>query len=417
MVVWAGCALCLAGAGCINNTAFWQKQINGKGGASLEVGGEFQRSGEKPPVVLGEHEITNAIVGVETNGMTRVSYGKDLRAHAVLVAGAVELAMQDAEAAFGMPLPLRPHIHLVRLPEEKRVIQWSMPGREEGTLPWLMAITNTIQSSEAVAAYEEREVWEELRDAPLQISVMVHEACETHLINPRELLVMPDFHAQYGFLGWHFKYRTRWFRDGLANYVGYKASEAFRRHLEEEGIKVEGMRFAQSSARPFTELARVRGRLFDWAQNSKEDYYAAATGLFFLLEHYKGAECIPAIVRKLPEVEFPDGEALQELVQAETGLDVRELVRRFEFPDLGMETVRLEKGGWEIRKVSAGGWAERAKLVEGDSLIEMNDEPLRESADLEIKILKAFERDEQVWFTYVRDGNQGRTEALALLCQ
>ncbi len=97
---WLRLAACgvvaVLATGCIANKNFWLKTLNPKSG-TYTVGGEYQKDGLKPPLVLTSEQITNHIVGTETNGATRVSYGTDLQPQAARRASTVAQTVRQTE--------------------------------------------------------------------------------------------------------------------------------------------------------------------------------------------------------------------------------------------------------------------------------------------------------------------------------
>ncbi len=416
---WLRTALCclLVGfaTGCISSKGFWQKRMT-KGGGTLTMSGEYQQEGLKPPLVLTPEQIKKMVAATETNGSIRVGYGENLQPQASVVARLLEETLTQTEKELTIPLPLRPHVHLLRLPNERRAVQFSMsfPRETNGwqTMPWMMMLTNVPPETGAASALSPEFVWGDLRDFPLQVFLIAHEAFEMHLIDPKELLVMGDVHMEQWFIRFDLKYHTRWFRDGLASYVGYKATQRLRRNLAEAGVQPMP-RFYDAPAQPFSKLAKAKGKVFDWDQNSKSDYYAAATALFLIIEQRKGPEAISAIMRELPNVKFPNGKALRKLVQQKTGMDIRQVARTFEFPDLGLEA-RSEGRGVEVKSVAVDGWAAQGNIQKGDVLLEINGAPVAGVTEFELQIFNAMERGEDVKVTFSRNGERRMTEAMSL---
>jgi len=105
--------------GCVSNKGFWQKHTNS---GTLTVSGKYPNQGFNPPLVLTAEEISAAMVGTETNGSILVSYGEDLQPQATLVARVLEQTITEAEQAMAAPLPVRPHLFLLRMAHERRVV-------------------------------------------------------------------------------------------------------------------------------------------------------------------------------------------------------------------------------------------------------------------------------------------------------
>ncbi len=405
-------------SGCISGKTFWQKNISNRA-AKFTISGEFHKEGRKPPLVLGEEQITNSVVGTETNGALRVSYGKDLQPEAALMAGTLAPVLAETERIIAAPLPARLHVYLLRMPGEDRVIGFNMSLLlKERIMPWVIVLTNAPAGKESVSSSAPDELWAGLEEFPAQLFVMAHELSEMHLIDPQALLVMPDINASKGFIHIHLKYHTRWFRDGFANYAAYKTSEYFRHQLAQAGSKPAGLRFVETSMQPFLKLARVKNKVFDWNQNSKKELddedYDAAMALFLLIEQRKGPEAISDILRELPKIKLPDGKNLLKVVRQKTGLDLNKLAREFEFPDLGLEMRADSQGRLKIENVASDSWGARANLLKGDELIEANGSPIGSLLDYELQVLKALGQDQKLALKVSRSGQSYTTGPFSL---
>lgn len=410
----AGCLVSALATSCISNKAFWQKHTDP---GTLTVSGYYPNEGLPPPLILTTEQITNSVVGTESNGTTRVSYAKDLQPQAALVARAMEQTLTQTEQTLGVPLALRPHIYLLRMPNERRVVRFSMSIPETNawqTMPWLMLLTKPPPETGPASAPDPEALWADLQELPTQVFLVTHELSEMRLIDPKELLVMGDFSGKIGFIPFNLKYHTRWFRDGFANYTAYKAGQCFRRQMAEAGLQPGTLRFIERPKQPFSELARVKDKVFDWNQNSPTACYGAATALFLLIEQRKGSEAITAIINELPKVKFPNGKALLKMIRQKTGMDLRQLARTFQFPDLGLETHSSAQGRCEIANVAPDGWATRAKLRQGDVLLEANAWPVTDFADIELQVLKALDQGQKLSLTFSRNEERHVTEALPL---
>jgi hypothetical protein len=409
--LFGGCLLAALVTGCVSlDKAFWQKRMN-SGRGKLTIGGTFQNGGVKPALVLTRSEISKAVVSAETNGAVRVSYGPGLQAHAAVLAREIDQALGQLEAPLGMPMPWRLHIHLLRLPGERRVLKFSMsvPGGEH-IMPWLLPITNVPPRAGLSPTNSPEALWADLKDLPIALFLMAHEAYEMRLIDPADFLVMPDVAGGLSFLHWTVKYHTRWFREGYANYAGYQASQCLRRQLTHAGLRPDRLTFVDAELQPLTKLAKVREALFDWNQNSRArlgaDNYEAALGLFLLLERRQGPEAIAAVIRALPQVKLPDGKALLKLVREKTALDPRQLVREFAFPDFGLELAANARKQPEVRRVQPQSWAATAKLSPGDIILEVNGCPVEGLTQYELQLLRVIERRQDLVLTFSRNGQK-----------
>lgn len=411
-----GCLLLLCTTGCLSSKGFWRKVMKNSG--TFTMSGMYQAQGLKPPLVLVEAQIKSTATDTETNGTTRVSYGEGLQPQAALVADSFEQALLQTGKTLGAPLPMRPHVYLLRLPGESRVIRFSLSGSGlQKTLPWVVVLTNAPPETGSVTSGTPA-LWADLHELSVQVFLVSHEACEIHLVDPPEFLVMGDVDGGQGFIHINLKYHTRWFRDGLANYTGYKASQNLRSRLTDAGVDPGPLHFCENSMRPFSRLAKVKGKLFDWNQNSPSSLdavnYEAAMALFLLIEQHNGPEAVTGIVQELPRVRFPDGKSLLRMVRQKTGLDLHQLSETFEFPDLGIESHPDALGRPEVEKIAGDSWAARADLLVGDVILEANACSLAGLIDFELQVLKALNHGAKLSLTVSRNGQRFVTDPLDL---
>ena len=134
------------------------------------------------------------------------------------------------------------------------------------------------------------------------IGAAAHEECEVTLIMPGcPPVVLPDSELYWGFFRWRSNNRTRWFRDGLANY----ASHIMMRHV----LQIVARRWPNRPVCPRTvnyasldALATVGTDLLDWSQFEDEgagDYYPAAGGLVFLMVERFGEAWLGDFIRRI----------------------------------------------------------------------------------------------------------------------
>ena len=77
---------------------------------------------------------------------------------------------------------------------------------------------------------------------------------------------------------------------------------------------------------------------------------------------------------------------------------------------LGVSTRQHEKGA-AIQSVSEGSAADKAGLKEGDIIIKLNDDEIKNPSDL-YKAVGKYEPEEKVKVTYLRDGKEDKTKAV-----
>ena len=246
--------------------------------------------------------------------------------------------------------------------------------------------------------------------------LVVHELVETSLVARAGGQVLPDLSWRAFGLKTHFNNYTRWFRDGLANYVGYVAYEILAAQTPSD----QRLLYHQAvlHANPFSSLAEVRGELFSWPQSSatkrERTYYSAALGLFLLIADAYGEQTIPYIAREIAQRETVDGRDLEEIVNRVTGADVRRLAQEFEFPVLGMELERMSPAlalncgvdlheGVFVQSVRPGETAEKAGLKKKDVIVAVASTPVTSLLDFELGVFKA-RKGPSVSLTIFRQG-------------
>lgn len=233
--------------------------------------------------------------------------------------------------------------------------------------------------------------------------IIVHELVETTLVDARPRRAFNDF--------WYGPYRvrnyTRWFRDGYANYAAYVAMQAARRRLGDRwpaGLsEAEGIR-----AGPFSSLKRFGFSLFRWDQFSNirpsllglrlsivydegtNERYAAATGLFLLIERRFGREAIRRITDEAAKLDYPDGDALVFTCNRVLGTDVRRLHETLAWPDLGLRMHQANLAGRGtgvvVESVQPGELADRAGVEPNDLITSVNGRPIRDLTEFELAL-------------------------------
>ena len=360
------------------------------------VSGFLVREKDQPALFITDTNILDYFAGRETNGCVLVSYSADLHAHATLFARLTDRALVRTTNQLGLTMTTRPHFYLLHLPGERRSLHYSlsMPDRL-ATLPWLMPLTNELAAVDASQTPRTEALLANLCDAPLSLFLMTHELYELRLINPGNPLVLPDFQGRWLFLHWTFKYHTRWFREGYASYAGDQADRAYRAQVAQLGIEPSQVDLRGNFLLPFSKLAKVRTRLFDWNQNSPasmdQDHYEAALGLMLLLEQRYGPCALAAVMRALPRQKHPDGPALLCVFQEIAGADLQQLTKDFQWPDHGLTLTAGPKGRLELKELQHGSVAAKSGLCVGDVIIEVNGSPLVDAIDYELRLLQLWE--------------------------
>ena len=120
--------------------------------------------------------------------------------------------------------------------------------------------------------------------------------------------------------------------------------------------------------------------------------YQASFGLFLLLEHEFGREVLREWISDICSCNLPDGEDLIDLFQKRTDTDLRRYVKGFSFPYLGVDVKETEDRKQLIVTNVA---SYLTKLIqEGDIIVSIQDESVRNRLDFELTMLKHSSHDQ-----------------------
>jgi hypothetical protein len=342
-----------------------------------------------------QYTLTNdALLNVEFEGSrnagdTVVRYQRGLADQAQCLADKTAALLEAVHERTGVTVTTHSTIYLLRFdrpPEDFSISLTSEPN--EFLLP--LFVPAGRESCEAIAA--------ESRSYPY---LLVHELVETSLIGKSGGSVLPDLARGLPGLPMHVNNYTRWFRDGFANYAGYVAYEIAAGEVPSE--KKLYQKEALIHTEPFSCLAQVGDKLFSWPQsgNAKLDqaYYNAALGLFLLIADAFGEQAIRDIIHEIAQSRAVNGRDLIEITNRVLNVDIKQLAKDFQFPQVGVEVepmtpaLALNKGvesqaGLFVQAVKAGGITERAGLKEKDVMIAVGDTPVANHLDFELGLFK-----------------------------
>ncbi len=274
---------------------------------------------------------------------------------------------------------------------------WLLP-REDlgGGLFHSPGFADTLEAPLPTRQGPEADVASVVSDAADMIYVAVHELVEGHLVLPQHPpTALPD--VRIG--GRPVEARTRWFRDGLANYAGAFAL----RELAALGSSARGPSLtALPHPQPLRHLEARGGELLGWSQLEEApaatELYAAALGLLLVVER-RAPGTLRQVLAALPGVALPNGEALRALFRA-LGVDLAELIAGFRRPEAGLEVAHdSARRVLVVTAVRPGTPAATAGLAVGDELLRAGGAPLRFAVDLELALL-----DGEVELTVQRAG-------------
>ena len=388
--------------------AYWQKRVSAVGGV-FTASGYIDTGGTNPPLVLNATNLASYVTATETNGSTRVAYSPGCQPQAALLARLADSAVAQAKAQVGWSAPARLHFYLVHLPDNRRPITYSLPTDDAQSYPVLVPLTNgnvTVRESppSGLPFYLDC-----LQEAPDSVALGVHELCEGWLaFGPANILVLPDYPVSWGVFSWEIRYHTRWFREGYATYAGYWAQRAFCAQVAQLSPGSEPLQLRVRHLKPFSKLAKVKADIFAWNQTSKPDLdgdnYQAALGLFLLIEQRLGADAIRTVIRELPQLERPDGPAILKLFRTKTGVDLKEMVRDFDFPDFGLTFHAGPSGQVQVERVRPASPAAVAGLRAGDEIQQVNGQRTYAALDYELGMFQALEAGTDLRLTVLRQG-------------
>ncbi len=246
----------------------------------------------------------------------------------------------------------------------------------------------------------------------------VHELVEGSL-GLRSLSDRPvplDFTVRYLGLNFSIHNHTRWFREGLANYAGLFASRKMSEQVTPQSRTFDPILryrydFSKAHDEPFTNLAIIRERLFDWVNSPEkkntgeydEQCYHASLGVFLYLEHRFGEGSVKRIVQNLKGNGCLDGEQLIEVVNNTLRTDLRTLVRDFQFPEDGLKLTMiiphhcpgLPPSEWQgilVDEVKPDSPAAAWGVQKGDIINSMQGQPVRNTLDYEIAKMDLVEK-------------------------
>jgi len=307
-------------------------------------------------------------------GNIKISNPNRLSEHAVLLTKAIGNTLSFVDQEFGLKSPFNWHLFLFPLANDYSSVkgtyrvsddpsQFSFPFfvREDPLLcPFCM-----MRSRQTVFA-------------------MFHEAFECHLILPQH---PPSVLGDFKWSGMKIKNYTRWFRDGFATYASYCAIQHLLKQYPHENVVTSHI---IKFNKPLSNLAKVRTSLFKWDQfdssSSNNKMYQASFGFFLLLEHEFGREVLRAWISDISSCNLPDGDELIDMFETKTDVDLRQYVKEFSFPHSSID-VGVSDDKKQLKVMNVASYL--TKLIrEGDIIVSIQDEPIRNRLEYELTMLK-----------------------------
>lgn len=339
----------------------------------------------------GAEEI--AFEGLVDAGRVRVRYQRGLEVQARSIADLTSETLEQVERRVGVAITTSTVIDLLRFDEPPQSFDIQLTV-EPNEFPLPLFVRAGEESCRSILA--------ENRSYPY---ILVHELVETSLARREGSRVLPDLGWGPPRLGASLNNYTRWFRDGLANYAGYVASQVVSDEMDCPDCQARMA--AVLHDHPLSQLGEIGTGLFSWLQSSRSgherDYYSAALGLFLLIEERFGEQTIRDIVAEIGARESVDGRDLREIVSEAIGSDVRQFVAEFAYPVVGGDLAKLtpaiaaNKGlgtneGLVLESVEPNGPAARAGLMPDDVIVAADSIPVANTVDFELALLRASDR-------------------------
>lgn len=235
---------------------------------------------------------------------------------------------------------------------------------------------------------------------------LAHELTEASMLaslNRRELVL-----GDSGGLGIDLINRTRWFRDGVSDYVG----DLMNRRLF-------GERYQPPKA-IYRQLMTLRGSVLDW--NNQEsagqgyEYYGASEALVQELINHSGEDTIARVFRIASHEKYINGGTLDRAVRKVTGLDLTRFTSSYHMTWLGadLSDSALMPNAWSIAlpgnnirvvRIYPGTPADKWKLKPGDQILAVDGHPVISSAWL-VHYLAARQPRERIMVDWLTGGRQ-----------
>jgi len=339
---------------------------------SLTLKSDFGGSGKE--FKFDKKVILQTCIKKYQTGSIEILHPDGLEEHAALLTKAVGSTLSFLDQELGFKSPFNWHLFLLPLSNDYSSVK--------GTY---RASDNPSHFSFPLFVYE---------DTPLcpfcmlrsrqTVLVMFHEAFECHLILPQH---PPSVLGDFKWSGMKIKNYTRWFRDGFATYASYCAIQHLLKQYPHENVTPSDI---IKFNKPIFNLAKVRSSLFEWDQfdSSKlnNKMYQASFGLFLLLEHEFGRSVLRAWISDICSCNLPDGGDLIDLFQKRTDTDLRKYVKGFSFPNIGID-IGVADDRKQVIVTDVASYL--TKLIqEGDIIVSIQGESVRNSLDYELAILK-----------------------------
>jgi hypothetical protein len=362
---------------------------------------------DDPLVGLDEIAESQPIDGRVTSTSIVVEYPVGLGALAREIVALVPAMATYVETEFGIAWTWKARMRLARVEQVPPRLAERRTRLRDGTF----AMTLLIPPEETLES-----VYQANRGFPASF---VHEMTELSLAFPSQGQnpVLLDFETEDSQEVHH----TRWFRDGLATYVGERVAE-------ELCGRAAGQRL---HPRPFSALQSLGELVFEWKDSDysysedvltrDEDFYRASLGLFLLLELQHGRGVFRKLAERLLDAGVLDQKGLFEAFEGTIGEKPPQFLRRLRLPRVGVRGVELTRAiaksrvmpfapGVLILGVCRGSPADRSGLVAGDVLVAVDGQPVSNVDEVERRLMAA--RELTIELEILRSGQRLKLEVV-----
>ena len=311
--------LALAPAGCKQGPSSRARYLQSKRLVGVTVVQRFS----DPVVSIEALARVQPVAGSSTGEGVTVQHPRGLDRLAEQIAREVPRMAAFAQEQFGITWTWQARLRLLRVEEAPSRFVERRRRLESGTFTMALFVPpdETLES-----------VYRANRLFPASF---IHEMTELSLAFPPEGRnpVLLDYRGEdFQETGY-----TRWFRDGLASYIGERvAEEVFRRpHYE------------RLHRRPFSALHFLGKLVFDWRdteysisddfRTEDEDFYRAGMGLFYLMESRHGRKAVGRVIGRFSRQKLLNREGLFRAFEEALGESPAKLLRELQLPWLGVQ--------------------------------------------------------------------------------
>ncbi len=362
----------------------------------------FQTDGEIITLTLEDMEA--ATTASCTRGQVEVFYPDGMQHQAEQLAELLNHSREHLEAQLGANIIFKSQLFLMPAQENLKSVKFS-GNMESGSMSFPVMFEDGQESIEDILSSNH---WSYVHWFTL------HEGIEFTLMNPDETIALPDLQYRYteGLFGltllrYTSQFKTRWFRDGFSEYATHLAEKEMAAFARLSWPDATPSTERSARIRPFSLLAEYGPDLLEWNQYDQLDkekrMYSAAIGLFLLLEHRFGRESIKQILAEIRSIEYPDGQALKEVVNRVTGTDLRQMLDSFYFPNSGMKLKYTKKQQLVIESIQHEGLASCVGLAVGDILESIDGQSASGLLNYEMAVLLASEGHRPLPLKIMRD--------------